>query len=49
MTLAKPMDNPKCLAKKFGWFREELGDFEFALTRPYYDLHEKISPAVVVC
>lgn len=23
------------------WFREELGDFKFALTRPYYDLYEK--------
>ncbi len=29
------------LEKEFGWFRDELGDFEFALTRPYYDLHEK--------
>jgi pyruvate-ferredoxin/flavodoxin oxidoreductase len=27
-----------------GWFREELGDFKFALTRPYYDLHEKDQP-----
>ena len=26
------------------WFREELGDFKFALTRPYYDLHEKKNP-----
>jgi pyruvate-ferredoxin/flavodoxin oxidoreductase len=23
------------------WFREELGDFKFALTRPYYQLNEK--------
>lgn len=23
------------------WFREELGDFKFALTRPYFDLNEK--------
>ncbi|MEM7550441.1 MAG: 2-oxoacid:acceptor oxidoreductase family protein [Bacteroidota bacterium] len=23
------------------WFREELGDFQFALTRPYFDLNEK--------
>ena len=28
-------------AKELGWFREELGDFQFALTRPYFDLHEK--------
>ncbi len=27
--------------KEFEWFREELGDFKFALTRPYFDLHEK--------
>lgn len=26
------------------WFKEELGDFKFALTRPYYDLHEKSQP-----
>jgi pyruvate-ferredoxin/flavodoxin oxidoreductase len=29
------------LEKEFDWFRSELGDFEFALTRPYFDLHEK--------
>ncbi len=29
------------LATELGWFREELGDFQFALTRPYYDLPEK--------
>ncbi len=28
-------------AKEFGWFREELGEFDFALTRPYYHLKEK--------
>lgn len=28
-------------SKELGWFKEELGDFKFALTRPYYDLHEK--------
>ncbi|MDX1406493.1 MAG: 2-oxoacid:acceptor oxidoreductase family protein [Saprospiraceae bacterium] len=32
------------LSREFGWFKEELGDFEFALTRPYYDLHEKDQP-----
>jgi pyruvate-ferredoxin/flavodoxin oxidoreductase len=32
------------LAKEFEWFREELGDFKFALTRPYYDVHEKNQP-----
>jgi pyruvate-ferredoxin/flavodoxin oxidoreductase len=32
------------LSIELGWFREELGDFQFALTRPYYDLHEKKQP-----
>ena len=30
--------------KEFEWLKEELGDFDFALTRPYYDLHEKDAP-----
>ncbi|MGD7036161.1 2-oxoacid:acceptor oxidoreductase family protein [Alkalicoccus sp. WONF2802] len=29
------------LATELQWFRDELGDFQFSLTRPYYDLHEK--------
>ncbi|MEP0368301.1 MAG: 2-oxoacid:acceptor oxidoreductase family protein [Cyclobacteriaceae bacterium] len=29
------------LAQEFEWFREELGEFQFSLTRPYFDLHEK--------
>ena len=29
------------LVEELNWFREELGDFKFALTRPYYDLPEK--------
>lgn len=29
------------LAQEMEWFREELGEFKFALTRPYFDLHEK--------
>ena len=29
------------LKKEFDWFWDELGDFKLALTRPYYDLHEK--------
>ncbi|MDH3648821.1 MAG: 2-oxoacid:acceptor oxidoreductase family protein, partial [Saprospiraceae bacterium] len=36
--------NGEALSKEFEWFREELGDFQFALTRPYYDLHEKDKP-----
>lgn len=31
-------------SREFEWFRDELGDFEFALTRPYFDLHEKDQP-----
>ena len=29
------------LKKEFDWFLDELGDFKFALTRPYFDLYEK--------
>ncbi|MEO1050492.1 MAG: 2-oxoacid:acceptor oxidoreductase family protein [Bacteroidota bacterium] len=29
------------MAEEMTWFREELGDFQFALTRPYFDLNEK--------
>ncbi|MFY0627451.1 MAG: 2-oxoacid:acceptor oxidoreductase family protein [Reichenbachiella sp.] len=36
--------NDEDISKELGWFREELGDFKFALTRPYYDLHEKNEP-----
>jgi hypothetical protein len=49
MTLAEANGESEVLGKEFGWFREELGDFEFALTRPYFDLLEKISPIVEVC
>ncbi len=34
-------DQDKALATEFEWFKEELGDFNFALTRPYFDVHEK--------
>jgi len=36
--------NGNGLAQEMEWFREELGDFQFALTRPYYDIHEKNQP-----
>ncbi len=32
------------LAQEMEWFREELGEFKFALTRPYFDLFEKSQP-----
>lgn len=31
----------EALVQELNWFREELGDFNFALTRPYYELNEK--------
>jgi len=34
----------KNVIQEFDWFRDELGDFNFALTRPYYDIHEKNEP-----
>ncbi|MBT8191197.1 MAG: 2-oxoacid:acceptor oxidoreductase family protein [Bacteroidia bacterium] len=34
-------DDSNGLVKEFEWFKEELGDFKFALTRPYFDLYEK--------
>ena len=37
-------ENGQDMAREFEWFREELGDFQFALTRPYYHLHEKDQP-----
>lgn len=40
----KESDNSNGFAQEFDWFREELGDFKFALTRPYFDLHEKDQP-----
>jgi pyruvate-ferredoxin/flavodoxin oxidoreductase len=39
-TIAKS-DSKDELTKEFNWFKEELGDFKFALTRPYYELNEK--------
>jgi len=37
-------DNGNGLTEEMEWFREELGDFQFALTRPYYDVFEKDKP-----
>lgn len=31
-------------AAEMNWFKDELGDFQFALTRPYFDLPEKKGP-----
>jgi pyruvate-ferredoxin/flavodoxin oxidoreductase len=43
-TLAEANGESEVLGKEFEWFREELGDFKFALTRPYFDLPEKDQP-----
>jgi pyruvate-ferredoxin/flavodoxin oxidoreductase len=40
-TIDHMLDEQPELAEEFGWFREELGEFKFALTRPYFDLPEK--------
>jgi pyruvate-ferredoxin/flavodoxin oxidoreductase len=37
-------DNKKTLTAEFDWFREQLGEFQFALTRPYFTLPEKKDP-----
>lgn len=42
-TIAESNNEP-VLSQELTWFREELGDFQFALTRPYYDLPEKKEP-----
>jgi pyruvate-ferredoxin/flavodoxin oxidoreductase len=34
-------DDKDALSAEFADFREELGDFQFALCRPYFTLHEK--------
>lgn len=38
--IANP-DTEAKLVEELGWFKEEIGDFKFALTRPYYHLNEK--------
>lgn len=43
-TMIEESNHDATLEKEFTWFREELGDFDFALTRPYFDLHEKDKP-----
>lgn len=36
--------NDVSLAQELEWFQDELGDFKFALTRPYFDVLEKNQP-----
>lgn len=37
----KESKNTNGLAEEIDWFKEELGEFKFALTKPYFHLHEK--------
>lgn len=39
-------EEPKAslVSTELGWFRDELGDFQFALTKPYFDNIEKKQP-----
>jgi pyruvate-ferredoxin/flavodoxin oxidoreductase len=32
------------ITSELEWFQNELGDFKFALTKPYFDVHEKNQP-----
>ncbi|MCP4699918.1 MAG: pyruvate ferredoxin oxidoreductase, partial [Gammaproteobacteria bacterium] len=34
-------DEKDALKEEFSWFREAMGDFKFAITKPYYTLKEK--------
>ncbi len=41
-TLAEsPAAEREKLAEEFGWFREQLGEFEFSITKPYWSTKEK--------
>jgi pyruvate-ferredoxin/flavodoxin oxidoreductase len=39
--IAEDGDNRDALIEEFGWFREQMGEFKFALTKPYYEQREK--------
>lgn len=43
LTIKESSNSPE-LKKEFDLFKEELGDFKFAITRPYYNVHEKKQP-----
>jgi pyruvate-ferredoxin/flavodoxin oxidoreductase len=40
-TIAEANGDAEALKQEFKWFREEMGDFKFALTKPYYEQREK--------
>ncbi len=43
-TIAEATEDKEALIQEFEWFRESLGDFKFAFTKPYYDQREKKQP-----
>ena len=43
-TIAESNGDTEALQEEFGWFREAMGDFKFALTKPYYAQREKSQP-----
>ena len=40
-TIAESNGEANALTEEFGWFREAMGDFKFALTKPYFAQREK--------
>ena len=40
-TIAQANGDKEEMEKEFGWFRETMGDFKFAFTKPYFDQREK--------
>lgn len=40
-TIAEATSDQEELKQEFEWFRESMGDFKFALTKPYYSQREK--------
>lgn len=43
-TIAEESENRDALVEEFGWFREQMGEFKFALTKPYFEQREKSQP-----
>jgi pyruvate-ferredoxin/flavodoxin oxidoreductase len=40
-TIEEETDDKAALEQEFEWFNESIGDFKFALTKPYFDQREK--------
>lgn len=40
-TIAEEGANREALTEEFSWFREQMGEFKFALTKPYFAQREK--------